>query len=264
MPTLVPAAERTCAVLELLADSGHPVPVAVIARELGIPRSSVYQLLDVLAEREFVMKLTAGWVLGLRTFEIGSAYVRTSDVEQIAAPLLRHLVEQAPVPVVAHVGVLVGHEIVYLVKESTNQSITTITKVGVRLPAALTASGRAILMHLTKDQVRATMSARGAFIDRTGRGPQSLSSLQSMLTQERHRGYAEEDGFITEGYASVACAVLDPHLRPTAAVGLTFDAGVSAAVRSRLARGVARCASDLQMRVFAPMAHPDVKGFHHG
>jgi len=264
MPTLVPAAERTCAVLELLAASGHPVPVAVIARELGIPRSSAYQLLDVLAARDFVRKLSPGWVLGVRTFEIGAAYVRTSDVEQIATPLLRHLVEQAPVPVVAHVGVLVGHETVYVVKESTHHSITTVTRVGVRLPAALTASGRAMLMHLTKDQVRATMSARGAFIDRTGRGPRTLSSLHTLLAHERRRGYAEEDGFITDGYASVACAVLDPHHHPTAAVGLTFDASATGTIRSRLARGAARCAADLQMRVFTPAPSTDVKGFFHG
>lgn len=247
----IPAAERTCDVLELLAAAGRPLSATVIARECGLPRSSTYQLLSVLEHRGFVSRGHYGWTVGLTAFSVGAAYLRSLDLEHVAPAVLRTVVEQAPVPVVAHVGILVGHETVYVWKESSDYAVTTITSVGVRLPASLTASGRAMLMVVEREQVRAVMSASGAFVNRTGRGPQSLSALRALLDAERRQGYAVEEGFITEGYTSVAAPVLDRNGQPRAAVGLTFDSRVNTAEREKLARGALRCARDLQAKVFA-------------
>ena len=252
MPTTMPAAERALDVLSALAAASGPVTAAGLARELGIPRSSVYQLLEVLVARGFVTHLAdeQRWTLGLTAFEVGSAYLRRDPLERIAQPLLRHLAQQAPIPVVAHLGVVRGHETVYLLKEHSDHPVTTVTDVGVRLPAALTASGRAVLALLPRAQVRAQLSARDAFVDRTGAGPQSMTALMALLSQERRRGYAQEDGFITEGFGSVAIAVRGTHGEPTASIGLTFRSDTASdSVRRRLAAGAGRCAEDLAQRL---------------
>lgn len=248
----IPAAERTLAVLEAMAAASGPVTAAALARDLGIPRSTIYQLLEVLGARGFVVHLTdAGrWALGLTAFEVGSAYLRRDPIEQVAQPLLRALATSAPIPVVAHLGVVHGHEVVYLLKEQSGHLVTTVTEVGVRLPAALTASGRAFLGALPRPQLRAQMSARGAFVDRTGSGPRSWSSLTRILADQRHHGYAEEDGFVTQGFASVAVPVLDHEGSPVAAVGLTFRSGdADRGQRGRLADAARRCAGDLSLRL---------------
>lgn len=252
MAASIPAAERTLAVLEAMAAASGPVTAAGLARDLGIPRSSTYQLLEVLADRGFVTHLPdeQRWALGLTAFEVGSAYLRRDPIEQVAQPLLRTLATSAPIPVVAHLGVVSGHEVVYLLKEQSGHLVTTVTEVGVRLPAALTASGRAVLAELPRAQVRAQMSARGAFVDRTGRGPQSLSALTRLLSEERRRGHAEEDGFITLGFASVAAVVRDAGDEPIAAVGLTFRADAADPIqRGHLAGAARRCAADLEQRL---------------
>ena len=252
MATRIPAAERSLDLLLALAHAPGPLTAAALARDLGIPRSTTYQLLEVLRERGFVTHLgeEQRWTLGLTSFEVGSAYLRRDPLERLAQPLLRRLAEDAPIPVVAHLGVVRGHETVYLLKETSDQTVTTVTQVGVRLPAALTASGRAILARLPAAQVRAQMSVPGAFVDRTGRGPMSLSALTALLARERRQGFAEEDGFITEGYASVAVPVLDRHDDVAAAVGITFrdDLGYGA-IRLRLARAGRRCADDIGQRM---------------
>ena len=252
MTVRIPAADRTLAILQALAAAQGPVSAAALARDLGIPRSSVYQLLEVLADRGFVAHLPdeRRWRLGLTAFEVGSSYLRRDPIERVAQPLLRSLVESAPIPVVAHLGIVEGHETVYLLKEQSDRLVTTVTEVGVRLPAALTASGRVILAHLSRAQVRAQLSARGAFVNRTGRGPQTLTALNELLGRERRSGYAEEDGFITEGFASVAVAVAAGSASSPAAVGLTFlAADADPARRSRLAAAARRCASDLEQRL---------------
>lgn len=252
MATRIPAAERSLDLLLALARAPGPLTAAALARDLGIPRSTTYQLLEVLRERGFVTHLDEEqrWTLGLTSFEVGSAYLRRDPLERLAQPLLRRLAEDAPIPVVAHLGVVRGHETVYLLKETSDQIVTTVTQVGVRLPAALTASGRAVLAQLPAAQVRAQMSVPGAFVDRTGHGPMSLSALMALLVLERRRGHAEEDGFITPGFASVAVPVLDGHDDAVAAVGITFRGDLGdAAIRLRLARAGRRCADDIGRRM---------------
>ena len=75
--------------------------------------------------------------------------------------------------------------------------------------------------------MRALYPDRGAFVDRHGKGPSSLSALRTVLSETRQRGHATEDGEVTPGLQSVAAAVLDHNAHPVAGVAVTFpsDAG---------------------------------------
>ena len=77
---------------------------------------------------------------------------------------------------------------------------TLVTEVGVRLPAHLTASGRAILAHLPAAQVRALYPDREAFVERNGTGPSSLSGLRAILAETRQRRPAPDglDGQVAD------------------------------------------------------------------
>ena len=63
-----------------------------------------------------------------------------------------------------------------------------------RLPAQLTASGRAMLAALPPVQIRALYPDPAAFVLRTAVGPRSPSALRTLLVDVRRRGYAVEDG----------------------------------------------------------------------
>ncbi|PRW63256.1 IclR family transcriptional regulator [Actinopolyspora mortivallis] len=218
----VPALRRGLAVLRLLATRAGPVSAGVIARELELPRSTTYHLLGELVEAGFVTHLPEErrYGLGVATFEVGSAYLRHEPLERLAGPLLRGLVDQAGYN--AHLGVLHGGELLYLIKERPAQPQTLVTDVGVRLPAQLAASGRAMLAHLPRVQVRALFPRAESFVLRTERGPRNLPELRRLLTRERRRGWSVEDGEITEGFASVACPVFDHNGHPTAAISMTM------------------------------------------
>ena len=122
-----------------------------------------------------------------------------------------------------------------------------VTDVGVRLPAHLTASGRAILMALPAAQIRALFPDRTAFVDRLGHGPSSPSSLRSLLSESRQRGHAVEDGEITPGLSSVAVPVLDHNRHPVASVAVTFPTGEADA--ATLAQAVSATAAALGQRL---------------
>lgn len=54
--SLAPAADRTLDILEFIASNGQ-TQAATLARELGIPRSTVYQLLEILERHGLVTRL---------------------------------------------------------------------------------------------------------------------------------------------------------------------------------------------------------------
>lgn len=223
----VPAARQALAILRYLGRQAGPVPAAVIARDVGLPRSTTYHLLAVLAESGFVVHLPEArrYGLGVSVFELGSAYARQAPLARLARPVLARLVDRAGQS--GHVAILLGREVLYIVEERAPGRPALVTDVGVRLPAHLTATGRAMLAELPAAAVRALFPDRSSFADRTGVGPRSLPELRRVLAETRRRGYADEDGEVTTGLASVAAVVPDHTGHPVAAVALTFPDALS-------------------------------------
>jgi DNA-binding IclR family transcriptional regulator len=220
--TDVPALRHGLGILRLLASHAGPMTATAVAGDLGLPRSTAYHLLGELARAGFVTHLPEDrrYGLGVAAFELGSAFLRHEPLERLARPLLRRLVER--VGRTAHLGVLHGPQTLYLVREQPERHETLVTDVGVRLPAQLPASGRAMLGKLPAAQVRALFPNAPSFVNRTGRGPMDLPALRRLLAAEKRRGWAVEDGHVTPGFASVASAVLDHNDRPVAAISVTF------------------------------------------
>src|SRR5947199_7833590 len=190
----VPAATRTLRVLRFLASQPEPVPLHRIARACGLPRSTAYHLLTAMIEEGFVDHLADEhrYGLGVAAFEVGSGFSRQEPLQRISRRTLADLVDRTGQT--AHLAVLHGRDVLYVVEERAPGRPPLVTDVGVRLPAHLTASGRSILAELPPAQVRALFPAPQAFVDRTGVGPSSLSSLRRVLTGVRRDGYAGEDG----------------------------------------------------------------------
>lgn len=218
----VPAATRALRVLRFLAGQPGPVPLDRIARSCALPRSSAYHLLRTMAAEGFVTHLPdeRRFGLGIAAFEVGMGYARHEPLARVARRPLADLVDRTGHS--AHLVVLHGRDVLYVIEERAPGRPPLVTDVDVRLPAHLTASGRAILAHLPPAQVRALHPDRSAFVRRHDTGPTSLTALRALLTETRQRGHASEEGEVTPGLASVAAAVLDHNAYPVAGVALTF------------------------------------------
>src|SRR3954447_26689188 len=176
----VPAATRTLRVLRFLAGQPDPVPLDRIMRACDLPRSTTYHLLNVMIEEGFVVHLVdeRRFGLGLAAFEIGSGYARQEPLQRLARRPLAALVDRTGQS--AHLAVLHGREVLYVIEEraprrggaraggggAPPRPPPLVTDVGVRLPAHLTASGRAILAGLPPAQVRALYASAADFVDR--------------------------------------------------------------------------------------------------
>lgn len=265
----VPAATRAVGLLTALAKAPQPLTATAIAQRLAMPRSSTYQLLEVLEQSGFVTHYPdqARWGLGVAAFELGTAYLRQDPLQRLAQPLAQQLVrrlESGPDAlrhaVVAQFGILDGVDSVYLLKETTHPTnsaqISVLSEVGVRLPAHLTATGRAILAGQSAAQLRATLATftktDGRLALRTLLGPATLGDLKRLLASEARRGYSVEHGFVTEGFSTVAVAARNHHGITTAAFGITFRTNeITETQLSRLAEMLGQTAQRLSQRLGA-------------
>ncbi|MGI4894501.1 MAG: IclR family transcriptional regulator [Janthinobacterium lividum] len=237
-------------ILSFMAAQPGPVAAATLARALDLPRSSVYRLLSALEEEGFVLRFPEAhrYGLGIAAFQLSSGYSRQEPITRLGRPVLAALVDR--VGQSAHLAVLLGRDVVYLVEERAPRRAPLVTGVGIRLPSHLTASGRALLAALPREQVRALFPDATAFTSR-GSATQTYAGLRAELVATRSRGYATEDGEITVGFASVAVAVLDRSGWPTSSLALTFAADdVDERRRAELVLALQRHAEELHRRLY--------------
>lgn len=196
---------------------------SALARDLGIPRSTIYHLLATLEQHGFVVHLAQErrWGLGTSAFELAGGYSRQEPLARLGRPLLAALADR--VGESAHLAVMSGRDVLYIVEERAARRPALVTDVGVRLPAHLTATGRVMLAALPRSQVRALYPDRAAFTDRTGRGPTHPRELRDALQAVRAAGVALEDGEVTPGFRSVAAVVRDHSDWPAAAIAVTWQ-----------------------------------------
>ena len=251
----VPAANRTLSILRTMAEIGQPTTADRLAKKLGLPRSSCYQLLEVLEEEGFAIHYPAErrWGLGLAAWELGSAYQRHEPLERLARPVLARLIAELSkkTSVVGHLAILDGSDVLYLLEERPVRSLKLVTDIGVRLPAHLTASGRAMLQHLDKRQIAASFRGR-ELANRTNLGPRDLAALNNLLELERVQGFALEVDEVSMGYASVGMAILDHLDHPIAALAITMQSNQLEKLQlSQLAMVLEKAAVELS-RKFGP------------
>lgn len=247
----VPAADQTLRILSFLARQRGPVPARTISMALGFPRSTVYHLLAALQEHQFVVHLPEDrrWGLGIAAFELAGGYSRQEPLARLGRPVLADLVDRAGEN--AHLAVMHGRDVLYIVEERAPRRPALVTDVGVRLPAHLTATGRAMLAALPREQVRALFPDASAFADRTGRGPSRPGDLRDVLREVRARGFATEDGEVSLGMRSVGVVVRDHAGWPAAAIALTWpsDGGSDTSALAPLA---VTAAAELARRIGGP------------
>lgn len=221
----VPAADQTLRILLLLAKSRGPLPATMIATQLGLPRSTVYHLLATLQEHGFVMHLPdeKRFGLGSAAIELSSAYGRQEPLTRLGMPILASLT--GTLGMSTHLAILHGTDVLYVIEQRAPGAPSLVTDIDVRLPAYLTATGRAILSEMPKAQVRALFPTKDAFARRPGRPLviERYSDLRRVLDEAKARGFSFEREEITEGFSSVGFPVLDHRGWPIAGIAATFE-----------------------------------------
>src|SRR6218665_2863971 len=174
-----PAVTRSIRLLGLLADAGGPRTLTELAGDLGLAKSSTANLCLALEAAGMVERTAQGYRLGLRTAELGGAYAaQFNQVREFytvcdSSDVLRTELVQ--------VAMLDGADALYLARHEGSHSLRIGTPLGSRLPAPLSATGRALLARMTDDEVIALLGADAVFPSITERSTTTMSGLLEAL-----------------------------------------------------------------------------------
>lgn len=201
----VKSAVRTVALLELLAARGErPSRLRELADELGVPRSSMYALLQTLCEHGWVRTDTTGslYSIGIRALLTGTSYLDGDKRLRTVRPYLDEASEALGETV--HMARLDGSDVVYLATRESHEYLRTLTRVGRRIPAHAGALGKALLAERSDDELPLPVDPLTTFTEHTHAG---RAALIADLAGVRERGYSIDRQETVAGIAGFGFAL---------------------------------------------------------
>ncbi|MET7615726.1 IclR family transcriptional regulator [Streptomyces sp. NPDC005408] len=192
----VKSAGRTVELLEVLAARGdRPARLRELAEELGVPRSSMYALLQTLIDRGWVRTDATGslYGIGIRALLTGTSYLDSDPRVRAARPYLDEASDALGETI--HLGRLDGANVVYLATRESHEYLRTFSRVGRRFPAHAGALGKALLAERPDDQLPLGGDGLEALTPNTRT---DRAALAADLAATRERGYAvdREEGVL--------------------------------------------------------------------
>jgi IclR family transcriptional regulator, blcABC operon repressor len=203
--SLAPAVTRAAAILELLAENrGVAAGPSELARRLGLPKSSIANVCGALADAGLVRRVGTGFALGRKLAELGGAYLAAIDLVQEFYDACHEL--EAGSEETIQLAVLDGIEMTYLARHDGRQPVRLTSQIGRRLPASVTATGKAALASLEPVEVERRLDGV-ELPSLTRRSLRSVDALLADLEVVRTRGYSMDDEETVEGVVCFGIAI---------------------------------------------------------
>lgn len=222
MGRLVPAVTRALDVLELFLDGDAAITAPEITRRLGLPRTTVHELVTTLSARNYLVHSTeqpGRYRLGVRTHQLGSRYAEQLDLSAEGRRVARGVAETCDETV--HVAILEDTDVIYIAKVDSTHAVRMVSAAGRRLPAHCTAVGKMLLASLDPDVLDARLPDGTPLVAMTPNSVTSPAALRRELAGIRERGIAIERRESNPDVSCVAAPVRDDSGRVTAALSIS-------------------------------------------
>jgi DNA-binding IclR family transcriptional regulator len=211
---------KALGIADLLALKQRPMSLGEIANEMGMPKSTCHGLISTMLDLGYLQQSSFDgcYRLGIKFFEIGSVVANSWDVNRVALPFIRQLVDEVSETV--HLVTLDEGEVLYIYKHESNNSIRIVSEVGTRLPAHCTGVGKALLAYLQSYEVDNIIKTKGLkrYTKNTITDP---NILKAELEKIRVRGYAVDNGEIMSSLRCVAAPIMDHEGKALAAISVS-------------------------------------------
>ncbi|MBR8744724.1 IclR family transcriptional regulator [Nocardiopsis sp. MG754419] len=203
MTRRAPALQRSLDILELFTDGRDTVSAPEVVDELGLPRTTVHELLHALVDRQYLHRhpeIPGRYRLGIQVFRLGSAYGEGLDVPKLGQEAAREMVAECNET--SHVAILDDRHIVYVAKVDSSRAVRMVSSLGRRLPAHCTALGKVLLAALSDDELFRRIGGSSPLEALTEHSITDPDLLLRELTEVHRAGTAVE---VCEADPDVAC-----------------------------------------------------------
>jgi len=247
--------ERGATILDCLGEARHPMSLTEIAASTALNTATLYRLLEVLSELEYVHRnqKTGRYTIGYRIYRIGRSTRQLESLARDARPFLLRL--SHGLNETALLGALDGQQVVYYDKVEPWRGLKLNTVgPGVRLKAHATALGKAMLALIPDPEVVALYRGQPLLVN-TKNTITDIGTLLRELAKVRQQGYALDEGETTVNHHCVAVPIRNSLGLATMAISICRPGTRRGdPPREVVARYIQKCASDI-VAFRAPKLH---------
>jgi DNA-binding IclR family transcriptional regulator len=222
-----------------------------IANELGIPKSSLTQLLKTLVRRGYLTYLPAskGYELGPAIANLAKRVHYGTDLMSVADTVLAEVA--AETRETCALNVLKGARSEVKACAMSPRRLLYHMQLGDTAPLYATSGGKAILAFLPEEMLREYM-AKVVFEQIIANTITTVERLEKELADVRSSGYAFVMEEFTPGIAGVACPILNALGFPLASINIAvptvrFDATLRATCMASLGKAVSSIRTQLRL-----------------
>jgi IclR family pca regulon transcriptional regulator len=208
-------------VLRAFDEHHREMSLAEVATATGLARPTARRLLLTLEELGYVRSTDASFSLTPKVITLGTAYVASLGLWDVARPHLEALVRRTGES--SSMAQLDGGDIIYVARVSVPKIIALRVDIGTLFPAPQTSQGKVLLAALSREDLDATLAtpSRSGLPRYIGK---PREALDEELTQVRARGWAIADEELAPGVRSIAVPVRDGTGTVRAAMNITVHA----------------------------------------
>ncbi len=229
----IPAIDRAVTVLGVLERRPRGATIRDLVRGLGLPRTSVYRIVNSLELHQIVRRSEAGeYTLGPRLLALAArvqAERQSFDFAALAQPFLERLATD--LGEASKVSVLDGDCALVITAVSGKREYALAVAVGQRLPLHAGAAGKVLLANL--DSSAREFALARPLIAHTSQTRTDRKRLVSELGRIRRQGWAQDQGEFLSSVHAFAAPIFDRAGRVIGALSIPFLSGVEP---SRLAQ----------------------------
>jgi IclR family pca regulon transcriptional regulator len=218
-PDFVESLARGLDVLRAFDEHHRALSLAEVATATGLARPTARRLLLTLGELGYVRSIDGAFTLTPKVITLGTAYVASLGLWDVARPHLEALVRQTGES--SSMAQLDGSDIIYVARVSVPKIIALRVDIGTLFPAPVTSQGKVLLAALSPEELARVLTVPS----RSGLpSAPSSTDLRTELTQVRARGWALADEELAPGVRSIAVPVRDGTGTVRAAMNVTVHA----------------------------------------
>lgn len=202
---LVSPVIRGLRLLRYIAEGGGTANLSEVGRLIDVNRVTVMRLLATLEHEGVIERLPqGGHRLGLGFLGMAAAGLGSCELTSTGRRFLARLC--ADLGLSAYLVLLEGNDVVYMAREMPESGLVSHIRVGSRVPAHLTAPGRAMLALLPAAELERRY-ARAELVRQTVHSPASFAQLRELLERDAEAGCAWSFSGYEAGINACAAAV---------------------------------------------------------
>lgn len=254
----IPVIDRMMEILGRLHEGAGETGIRDLAKQLDVPRTTVYRILNTLQFHCMVVRTSEGqYRLGPRLLTLASRATAEDsyDLNALAVPHLRRLSSETGET--SKISIVEGTRLLVLATVPGIRAYALSVTPGEYLPLTVGAAGKMLLAHLPESEQKQILAR---FSREEGNTETRVRKLTSELVRVKRQGWAEDKGEYTPSVYAFAAPVIGPSGRVAAAVSVPYLGGGTAERSEAIKTAVIATAAEIGAELLAQARPVTAKG----